>query len=74
MASARPIISAGLHGREIRAVKMKKLFVWGEIASFRTEWVTIVATAAENGVLAISRRTLLLIFSRLAINSPSSSY
>ncbi|GAA5830671.1 hypothetical protein JCM5353_007581 [Sporobolomyces roseus] len=45
--SSSPIISPGLHGREIRAVKMQ---------SFEREGVRIilVATAAENGVLAIS--------------------
>ncbi|GAA5830194.1 hypothetical protein JCM5353_003689 [Sporobolomyces roseus] len=42
-----PIISPGLHGREIRAVKMQSFDVRGER-------IVLVATAAENGVLAMS--------------------
>ncbi|GAA5909266.1 tRNA (34-2'-O)-methyltransferase regulator RTT10 [Sporobolomyces salmoneus] len=42
------VISPGLHGREVRAVKMQRLTLEGE-------QVTIVASAAENGVLAISQ-------------------
>ncbi|GAA5820188.1 hypothetical protein JCM11491_006145 [Sporobolomyces phaffii] len=44
-----PIVSTGLHGREIRAVKMQRLTVAGRE-------VVIVATAAENGVLSLSQR------------------
>jgi len=47
--SISPIVSTGLHGREIRAVKMQSFEIGGER-------VVLVATAAENGVLAISRR------------------
>ncbi|GAA5871495.1 hypothetical protein JCM16303_000772 [Sporobolomyces ruberrimus] len=48
------IVAEGLHGREIRAVKMRGF-------SFEGEEVVIVATAAENGVLAISQRATLVI-------------
>jgi hypothetical protein len=47
--AASSIVSSGLHGREIRAIKTQQLLI-GE------EEVTIVASAAENGVLAISQR------------------
>ncbi|GAA5935540.1 tRNA (34-2'-O)-methyltransferase regulator RTT10 [Sporobolomyces koalae] len=47
VSSFASIINFGLHGREIRATKMQRIEVNGEM-------VTLVATAAENGVLAIS--------------------
>ncbi|GAA5935945.1 hypothetical protein JCM1841_006598 [Sporobolomyces salmonicolor] len=45
-----PVLSPGLHGREIRAVQMAKINVDGK-------QIVLVATGAENGVLCISRLT-----------------
>ncbi|GAA5973152.1 hypothetical protein JCM3765_001796, partial [Sporobolomyces pararoseus] len=42
------IVSPGLHGREIRAIKMQRVTIEGEE-------VILVASAAENGVLSISQ-------------------
>ncbi|GAA6003803.1 hypothetical protein JCM5350_004045, partial [Sporobolomyces pararoseus] len=47
--SAPSAVSPGLHGREVRAVKMQRVEIEGEE-------VILVASAAENGVLAISQR------------------
>ncbi|GAA5889454.1 hypothetical protein JCM5296_006366 [Sporobolomyces johnsonii] len=45
-----PVLSPGLHGREIRAVKMARIDVDGN-------QIVFVATGAENGVLCISQLT-----------------
>ncbi|GAA5955996.1 hypothetical protein JCM21900_002641 [Sporobolomyces salmonicolor] len=45
-----PLLSPGLHGREIRAVQMAKIDTDGK-------QIVLVATGAENGVLCISRLT-----------------